>query len=93
MRHLILPILLSTAVACGEDTAKPKKRYEDEDQMIDMEQGEDFGGSAETSCSPLECDREKLIDMVDVEKNFEFAMLGGIDIEPEPFEFRFDMGK
>ena len=99
MRYLILPILLSTVVACGDDNAKPKKRYDDDDQnvsydqMLDMEQGGDVGGNAETSCSPLECDRDKLIDMVDVEKNFEFAMLGGIEIEPEPFEFRFDMGE
>lgn len=97
MRYLILPIILSTTVACGDDTAKPKKRYE-EDQEIssgqnDMEVIDDMGVDDGNDCSTLECNQDKLINMIDVERTFEYAMLGGIEFEPEPFEFRHDMGE
>lgn len=96
MRYLILPIILSTTVACGDNTAKPKKRYA-EDQEISAEQNDmgvidDMVVDGGLDCSPLECNRDKLINMIDVERNFEYAALGGFEFEPEPFEFRFDMG-
>lgn len=91
--HILLPIILSASVACGDDTAKPKKRctvdqdvYEQND--MDVDGGTEIKG---VGCSLFECNRDKLINMIDVERNFEYAMSSGMEFEPMPFEFRSDM--
>tara|TARA_Y100001970_G_C14228411_1_gene857105 strand:- start:364 stop:663 length:300 start_codon:yes stop_codon:yes gene_type:complete len=92
MRYLILPIILSVTVACGDDTAKPKKRYtNDQDVLNEMDMDVDVDSDVE--CPSFECNRDKLINMIEVQRNFEYAMLGGMEFEPMPFEFRSDMGE
>ena len=94
MRYLILPIILFTTVACGDETAKPKKRYtEDQDVLNEIDMDMDMGAGGDVECPSIECNRDKLINMIEIQRNFEYAMLGGMEFEPMPFEFRSDMGK
>lgn len=104
MRYLIL-FLLTFAISCGDDSAKPVRKNDlDLDTLEDMSlEMTDMGGTdyeeeggveeVQNGCSPLECIDEKLINMIDIEKNYELAYLGGVEIKPEPFEFGFDMGE
>ena len=99
MRYLLL--LLTFTVACGDDTAKPKRQKEDQDIIYDLSlEGDvgiaeaDMGGIDEdTTCSPLDCRKSELINMIQVKREFEYALLGGFEFEPAPFEFRHDMGE
>ena len=99
MRYLF--ILLTLTIACGDDTAKPKRQKDNQDMMIDLSFENDMGIEDEgvddldigIPCSPLECRRDELMNMIQVEKNFEYASLGGFEFEPQPFEFRHDMGE
>ena len=101
MRYLFL-LLLTFSIACGDDSAKPKRQKDDQDMILDSSVEEDMiledvGGLEEidlgTPCSPLECRSDELINMIQVKREFEYASLGGIEFEPKPFEFRYDMGE
>ncbi len=98
MRYLFL--LLTFTISCGDDSAKPKRQKDDQDTVLDLSieddmtfedmdlEGEDLG----TPCSPLDCRRDELINMIQVKREYEYASLGGFELEPQPFEFRNDMG-
>ena len=100
MRYL--PLLLTFTVACGDDTAKPKRQKEDQEIIYDLSLGGDVGiveadmsgvDEEDTTCSPLDCRKSELINMIQVKSEFEYALLGGFEFEPKPFEFRHDMGE
>lgn len=98
MRYLLLPIILTISVACGDDSAKPLRKSKDQavDLDWDMETGgvethsPDMGGTIEEDeeCPIFECRKGELLNMIEVKKPYELAVLGGFEFEPEPFEFR-----
>lgn len=100
MRYLLLPIILICTIACGDDSVKPLRKNKDQDQdlILEAEMDMEMGGSdmemevgGSDHCPPVECRSEELLNLLQVEKPYEIAALGGFEFEPEPFEFR-DMG-
>ena len=103
MRYLIL-FLLTFTISCGDDSAKPVRKNDQnlntlEDMSLEMREMDggleendfEIEGGDQNDCSPLECLDEKLMNMIEKEKNYEFASLGGREFKPHPFEFDFDM--
>lgn len=93
MRYL-LTLLLALTLSCGEESAKPNKNGKDQDlnlDMGDMGVGGDTGVEEEDMILDMEVDstymNKNLINLIHIEKDYEFAVVGGFEFEPQPFEF------
>ena len=93
MRYL-LTLLLTLTLSCGDESAKPNKNGKDQDLNLDMgDMGvqEDTGVEEEDMGLDMEVDstymNKNLINLIHIEKDYEFAVVGGFEFEPQPFEF------
>lgn len=90
MRYF-LPLLLTFTFACGEDSARPRtKQNQDADQGIDMGDTHDMVMDNEVGdmgCNILDCidDESKMINLLLPSDHGGFK--GHFEFEPEPFEF------
>lgn len=93
MRYL-LTLLLTLTLSCGDESAKPSRNGKDQDQNIDMgdmgvdgDTGVEGDMELDLGTTPKSYMNKNLINMIHTEKDYEFAVVGGFELEPQPFEF------
>lgn len=95
MRYL-LTLLLTLTISCGDESAKPTRKDMTEEldgQDMDIS---DMGGSdmeidfemdMESSDMGESIMDKALINMIHKKSDYSFAVVGGFNLEPQPFEF------